>query len=108
MNDVRDGDVGVDADRRRQRHVRARHLFGDDRVEPVVAGFAAAEALGDLEPEDAGLTGLDPDVARDLVPLDELLSAGKYEPIHELANGLAERLVVGAVQGASHSTAPHR
>ena len=66
----------------------------------------AAVLLGHLEPEQALLAGLEPDVPADRLVLEEVLGARLQAALDELAGGLAEGLVVGAVDVAGHDSPP--
>jgi len=92
----------MNTEARRHGGTRPRKLFGEDRVEPVVAGLAAAVRLGDLEAEEAVAARFEPDLAVDEPLGDELVCHRQQVAVHELPDRFAECLVIGAVQGASH------
>ena len=61
-----------------------------------------SQEITNLEAEEAVAACFEPDVAGNLVAIDEFLCAGQYEPIDELPGRVPEGLVIGTVQRASH------
>ena len=102
VHEVRRHDVAVDAHARGQRHVDPGQLLGEHRVEAVVAGPGPAVLLGDLEPQEPLLAGLDPEVPRDGLLGDVLLQVRGDLAVQELLDRRAERLVVLVVDRALH------
>ncbi len=92
----------MDAEAGRHREVEPGDLLGRDGVEAVVLRARPAELLGDVEPEQALLAGLLPDVPVDRLHLEHLLGARPERALDELADGAAEGLVIGAVDVAGH------
>jgi hypothetical protein len=95
-------DVAVDAQRRGDRRVDPAQLFGEHRVEPVVVGAAAAVLLGDLQPEQALASGLQPHVPVDHPLLDELLDVRRDRALDERLRRLPERGVILVEQRPLH------
>jgi hypothetical protein len=55
-----------------------------------------------VQPQQALLAGLDPEVARQRAVLDELVHAGDDVALQELAGGGTQLLVLGTVERAAH------
>ena len=93
----------MDPVRRAQGHREAAQFLTDHRREPVVVTDAAAAILlRDLESEQSLLARLQPDVPRNLSPLDELQFTRAHMAIDELLDGVPQRLVLGLVDRPAH------
>ena len=77
-------------------------LLVEDRVEPEVLDVGAAVLFRHLPADQAERAGLEPDLAVDLAALLPLVGVRHTLLLEERAGGLAEGVVLGVEDGATH------
>ncbi len=106
IDDVGRDDVGVDAGARGVGRAELRQLLAEHGVEAVVGRAGATELLGNLQPQQAELAGLEPHLAVDAVLLGVPFLIGCEHPFDEALAALAEGFVVFVVDGPLHRISP--
>src|SRR5215218_3290141 len=106
LHEVRRAHPDVDAVAGRDGRRDAGDLLGDHDAVAVVLAATAAPLVRHVQPEQALLAGLQPEIAGQRPVLDELRHPGHHGALQELAGGGAQRLVLRAVERAAHGGPP--